>query len=71
MIRTPWDFDDAVSLEEEGGYRLGCLFADVSYYVKSGVPWIGGSLHAGATSVYFPDRVIPMLRSPPFQGSAA
>jgi len=55
------DFDDAVYCEpQRRGWRLIVAIADVSHYVKQ-----GGALDAEAqnraTSVYFPDRVLPML----------
>jgi len=56
------DHDDAIWAEPngEGGYRAVVAIADVSFYVRP-----GGALDKEArkrgNSVYFPDRVVPML----------
>ena len=55
------DFDDAVYCEPSGnGWRLLVAIADVAHYVEIGSDLDEHAITRG-TSVYFPDRVVPML----------
>jgi len=56
------DFDDAISFREvrKGIFEVGVHIADVSYYVEPETA-LDKSAYERATSVYLPDRVLPML----------
>jgi ribonuclease R len=59
---TARDFDDAISLKrlDNGNFLLGVHIADVSFYVREGAP-LDNEARLRSTSVYFPERAIPML----------
>ena len=56
------DFDDAVycASRRGGGFTLWVAIADVSHYVQPGSPLDSEAIVRG-NSVYFPERVVPML----------
>ncbi|MFT5710609.1 MAG: ribonuclease R [Halioglobus sp.] len=56
------DFDDAVYCEQrsDGGWQLWVAIADVSHYVRPGSALDEEAAMRG-NSVYFPERVVPML----------
>ena len=59
---TARDFDDAVLVTDraDGGYELQVHIADVAEYVRAGTD-LDLEARLRGTSVYFPDRAIPML----------
>src|SRR6266852_593986 len=59
---TARDFDDAVYVERRagGGWRLQVHIADVAHYVRTGTH-LDQEARLRGTSVYFPDRAVPML----------
>ena len=59
---TARDFDDAVWVDRlsSGHFTLDVHIADVSHYVRPGTP-IDEEAFLRGTSVYFPDRAVPML----------
>ena len=56
------DIDDAISLmkTQNGGYELGVHIADVSHYVRPDTA-LDKEAYERATSIYYADKVIPML----------
>jgi ribonuclease R len=59
---TARDFDDAVWVDHlpNGNFALHVHIADVNHYVRPGTP-IDAEARLRGTSVYFPDRAVPML----------
>jgi ribonuclease R len=59
---TARDFDDAVYVERraDGGWHLQVHIADVAHYVRT-LTELDAEARLRGTSVYFPDRAVPML----------
>jgi ribonuclease R len=59
---TARDHDDAIFIDrlDTGGYRVAVAIADVSHYVREGTA-LDTEARARSTSIYLPDRAIPML----------
>jgi ribonuclease R len=59
---TARDFDDAVYVERrpDGSWHLQVHIADVAHYVRTAMP-LDREARLRGTSVYFPDRAVPML----------
>ena len=59
---TARDFDDAIDVNvlPDGSFQLGVHIADVAHFVQPGSA-MDREARIRGTSVYFPDRVLPML----------
>jgi ribonuclease R len=59
---TARDFDDAIYVERRpgSGWHLQVHIADVAHYVRTSTP-LDQEARLRGTSVYFPDRAVPML----------
>ncbi len=58
---TARDFDDAIAvIKEDDGFTLHVSIADVSHYIRPGSQ-LDQEAYLRGTSVYLPDRVLPML----------